>query len=153
MSSPSWKDYLEFAREYFLFPLVLIASCGLVLCSGSKSPMKWVRDPVGMTVSSFRAEPKVVSAQARYLRGLVDSDVEVICTITNEGSSGTVNVFATVVTASERWKKTETIRMKADGVAEVRFLFPEFRNGQATYAVTTDERLANDPRLQQPVSE
>jgi hypothetical protein len=137
-----------YVAGFVLFCALMVG--GIYLAGPNKDG---IYDPVGDLAYLFRTKPKVVSVTSRYIRGVFDDDVELLCTVKNSGAAGTVNLFAVLSSGNQRREKKETFRMNHEGVAEVRFLFSEFQRGQATFGVATNDDVIHDPRILKPVEE
>jgi len=149
------RTILDTVLELGLYLAGLVLCCvlmvGAVYLAGPNED--GIYDPIGDLAYLFRTKPKVVSVTSRYIRGVFDHDVELLCTVKNSGAAGTVNLFAVLSSGNQRWQMKETFQMDHKGVAEVRFLFSEFQRGQAAYGVTTSDRVIHDPGILKPVEE
>ncbi len=106
-----------------------------------------LRDPV----SAFNAAPDIKHATATYIRGILDDDVEVRCVVANDGATGDVTVYGVLQSGSEHWIQSQKVRVQHKGTAELRFLFTEFRKGEAKFGVTFSDGMTRDPRILRPI--
>ena len=108
-------------------------------------------DPVGNLVRVIHTLPQVVSSNARYIRGLFDDDIEVICTIQNDGATGDVKVFAVVRCQDDVWIQQQSVRLQSGATADLKFRFTEFMRGEAQFGVTLQEGVTRDRQFLRPI--
>lgn len=104
-----------------------------------------------IVVSGFsRPRPEIVSSRGAFT-GVVWRDIVVEGTVKNNGSSGTVTIYAIVIAPPRQWAKNVDVEVPSRGTADFRILFSEYESGNASYQVSTGDKDLKNPTMMNPV--